>query len=392
MKRSRLAVLVSTLLIVSIAGALVYTKLRPATPIDPPRQSSQSAPHENRTIRLVASGDMLAHDSVNQQARTAAGYDYRQFLSPVEQIYKAADIRFCNLEVPTAGEALGISGYPTFNAPTQFSEDIAASGCNVLSLANNHLYDKGQAGIDRTREVWDRLKPLAVAGANRTPAEQDSLAYFEVEGMRFAFLAYTEISNNPVPTKFSLNMLDETLVRAQLATARQEADVVLVGVHWGTEYSSEINQAQERWAKIFADSGADIVLGTGPHVLQPVERISQPDGSETLVWYSLGNLLSTQLELDSLIGGFAVMDFDIEKKALTSVSFLPTYMHYEWTAQERDSSNLLARRNLGVHPLDQAAPLLARSLHTTSVEAQTERLKLLLNRRSTVPLITSATY
>lgn len=336
---------------------------------------------------------MLAHDSINAQAKRSDGsYDYRPFFSEVEPFFQKADIRFCNQEVVTAGQALGISGYPTFNAPTEFAKDLSKVGCNLISLANNHLNDKGQAGIDKTLSVWDELKPLAVAGANRTSEEQAKVRYFTVQDVKFAFVAYAEYSNNRNYTAHGVNILNDGLVRSQLTEARSKADIVLVSAHWGTEYSPRPNAFQEQWAAKFAEYGADVVIGTGPHVLQPFKKLPRAGGGETYVWYSLGNLLSTQLDVESLIGGLAVMDIDPASKKLLQPSFLPTYMHYEWTPQEKAREDLLARKNLKLYPLDLAAEPLKRSQNNTTVETQTRRVTELLNSMAEVKILKSSEY
>jgi len=358
-------------------------------PAAKPVKSSSQAPKpaaKPEPITIVASGDMLPHSAISHAAKTAGGYDYLQFLKPLQKDYQAADVRFCNQETVSAGEAFGISGYPTFNVSQQFARDLSGLGCNVINLANNHMNDKGQGGINATLDIWDELKPLAHAGANRNPAAQQAVKYFSVRGVKFAFVSYTEVSNTRNFEPFALNMLREDLVRAQLTEANNQADIVLVGVHWGTEYSAGVDSAQTRWSTLFANLGADAVIGTGPHVLEPVKRLPKAGGGETVVWYSLGNLLSAQLEVQSLIGGIARMEVDPTSKAISNISFKPTYMHYEWTADQKARENLLARRNFSVVPLSVAAVLLAKSQNNTTVQAQTGRVKDLLNTYTSVPI------
>jgi len=337
-------------------------------------------------IRLIASGDNLPHETVNAQAKTGNTYNYAQFFEPIAQVFDSSDIAFCNQESPSA-PGLSVSAYPTFNAPKEFAQDLSKVGCNVIGLANNHLNDKGQAGIDGTRGLWDEIKPLAVAGANRSAAEQNKVSYFEVKGVKFAFVAYSEISNSNPAQSYSLNRFDENLVKSQLNEAKTKANFVLVSAHWGTEYSPNANPVQERWAKIFADNGADVVFGSGPHVLQPVKKLPRSGGGETVVFYSLGNLLSSQLDIESLIGGLAVLDIDVASKKIDSVGFFPTYMHYEWTAAEKAREDLLARKNLKIYPLEQSAEPLAKSQNNTSVQAQTDRITELLNKFTAVKIL-----
>ncbi|CAN5641851.1 hypothetical protein BH23PAT1_BH23PAT1_3820 [soil metagenome] len=393
MKR-RVVLILAVLLIFGTATAVAFRFMRSVDENTGSNSNNQEeiTDTDPSRIRLIASGDMLPHDTINERAKTGDGYDYEQFFTEVKPVFDGADIRFCNQEVPSAGEQFGISGYPTFNAPMAFSRNLSEVGCNLINLANNHINDKGQPGINQTLDVWDGLDTLAVAGANRNAEEQSKVRYFEVKGVKFAFAAYAEYSNNRNVSDYGLNLLNESLVRSQLNEAKEQADIVIVSAHWGTEFSTSANDFQRRWAKTFADLGADIVIGHGPHVIQPAEKLPKAGGGETLVWYSIGNMLSTQLEVEALTGGFAVMDIDTETKQLTDVSFLPTYMHYEWTAEEKAGEDLLARKNLKLYPLDKAAEPLSRSLHNTTLEVQTEHIRKLRNQDAEVKIITSTEY
>lgn len=352
-------------------------------------------PSTAQTIRLIASGDQLAHDSVNQQAKTASGYDYTPFYSEVKFIFDKSDIRFCNQEIPSASPAVGAPiGYPSFNAPAQFATDLSKVGCNVINVATNHTNDKGQAGIDATISHWDGLPKLAIAGANRSHEEQEKVRYFTVKGQKFAFLAYNYESNNKNLTGYGVNMFDEGLMSQQLAEAKSQGAYILVSTHWGTEDSPGIDAVQEKWSAFLANNGADVIIGTGPHVIGPVKKLPKKDGGETLVWYSVGNMLSTQLKTEELIGGFAVMDFTISngKMTMATPSFIPTYMHYEWTASEKMREDLLARKNLKIYPLDRSADAMSRSQIGTTVPMQTERVAKILNTYTPVKIVNSGDY
>ena len=326
-------------------------------------------------VKVSAMGDMLPHDTVNAAALQPDGsYDYTPFLTSIKPLVADSVIVFCNQEVSSSGAAFGISGYPVFNAPEKFSADLASgAGCNAINIANNHMADKGQDSINATRAVWDSLSPLLISGANRSPEEQQTVTVTEIKGITFALVSFAEYSNVPA-TDYGLNVFgNEAALTAVMATARASADVVLVSMHWGTEYSNGVNDAQRAEAARLTELGADVIIGTGPHVLEPVEWMPASDGSQTLVWFSIGNLLSTQLEIPQLIGGIA--QFDVVKTPAGAISieapgFIPTYMHYEWSPAEAAAGDLLARHNLHVFPLAEAADPLSRSLFATSVEEQ----------------------
>lgn len=374
--------LVAVLLIVAV-GLFAYFKFTGSSSDQGSNKNAKDQAREQRegdnTIRLLATGDMLPHDSVNLNAKTQNGYDYKPFFDPIKKELDSADAVFCNQESPSAPN-LNVSGYPTFNAPAEFAEDLSAVGCNVVGLANNHLFDRGQTGIDGTRRVWDGLDSLAVSGANRSQNEQDKVSYFEIEGVKFAFIAFSEISNQAPSSGYSLNFLKEDLVNKLVSEADKNADIVIVSAHWGTEYSSEVNSNQQKWAQTFTNLGADFIFGQGPHVLQPVRKIKGSKGNDAIVFYSLGNLLSTQLDIESLIGGLAVIDINKNTKKVDNISFYPTYMHYEWTVEEKANEDLLKRKNLKIYPLSEAAGPLARSQNNTTVHEQVKRVAGILNK------------
>jgi poly-gamma-glutamate capsule biosynthesis protein CapA/YwtB (metallophosphatase superfamily) len=348
------------------------------SPSGTPAISSSPTPTPTPTdtrVKVSAMGDMLPHDTVNAAALQPDGsYDYTPFLSSIKPLVADSDIVFCNQEVSSAGAAFGISGYPVFNAPEKFSADLVnGAGCNAINIANNHMADKGQDSINATRAVWDNLGPRLISGANRSPEEQQVVTVTDVQGIKFALVSFAEYSNVPA-TDYGLNVFgNDAVLTSVMATARANADVVLVSMHWGTEYSNGVNDAQRNEAARLVELGADVIIGTGPHVLEPVEWIPATDGSQTLVWFSIGNLLSTQLEISQLIGGIAQFDVVKTPAGVISIevpSFIPTYMHYEWSPAEAAAGNLLARHNLHVYPLADAAEPLSRSFFNTSVDEQ----------------------
>lgn len=325
---------------------------------------TSAAPEEPQPITVLAMGDMLPHDSVHANAQEGSEWDYGQFFTGIDEELAGADAIFCNQEVPSAGEEFGISGYPVFNAPEQFAVDLReAVGCDLINLANNHTADKGTAGIAATREVWDGLNPVSISGANRSAEEQASVIVGDVGGVRTALVSFAEYSNAAVDGVSVNFMGDAALVESLLTEARAEADLVIVSAHWGTEDSHVVNDAQRAFAQRVADLGADVVLGTGPHVLQPVEWLDRADGGRTLVWYSLGNMLSTQLGIDQLTGVIASFEVipgeDGEGARVANPAGVLTYMHYDWTPEERAAGDLLARHNLSITPLADADELLA---------------------------------
>lgn len=369
MTRKGVIWLVSALAVALLAGGAgawwMLTQTTPETPTATATSKPPATSEAPKPITVAAMGDMLPHDSVNKNALQADGtYDYGQFFTNILPLYEEADVVFCNQEVPSAGEAFGITGYPVFNAPEQFAVELSTDAkCSAINLANNHAADHGQAGITLTRNVWDSLSPKLISGTNRSVDEQNKVTFTEVRGVNFALVSFAEYSNFEID-QVSLNFIGNTdLVQRLMATATAQADVVLVSLHWGTEDSHEVNAMQTRVAQQFADLGADVILGTGPHVLQPATWLNRADGGRTLVWYSLGNMLSTQLRLNQRIGVVATFEVEQDGSNVTITNPVAhlTYMHYDWSAEQEAAGDLLARTNLSLNPLASSAELLGRT-------------------------------
>ena len=326
------------------------------------------------TVHFAAMGDMLAHDTIIANAKTDSGYNFQKFFANIRPSYQSADVVFCNQEGLSSGEQWGISGYPSFNAPTQFSADLQnGAGCNLINLANNHMGDKGTDAIDATLDVWGKLNPLGVSGANRSVEDQKKISYFTKNGIKFSFLAFADFNNNANTPSYAINIYhDKALVESLVSEARANSDVVIVSMHWGVEDSTSVSDDQLSAADMLNKLGVDVVIGTGPHVLQMMQTVYRTaDNFKTVVWYSLGNMLSSQLSVNELVGGIA--NFDIKKDendliTIDNYTFIPTYMHYEWTATEAANYDLLARKNAMIYLLDNAVEPLSRSLLNKTVD------------------------
>lgn len=348
-------------------------------------------------LRLLAAGDFIAHDSLNSAAKQADGtYNYLPMMSDFVPIFHKADIRFCNDANLNGGPAFGIIGYPKFNSPTEFTNSMGAVGCNIVNTATNHSYDKTQAAIDASVDAWAKVpNMLAVVGENKSPAERDTVHYFTVKGVKCAFLAYTTYFNLDAPAQndYGANYYSNAFAASQIATAKANgARMIIVSIRWGVEYSPNVTSEQKQIAQFLADQGVNVVLGHGSHVLEPVAQLTGVNGNQTIVWYSLGNFLQTQIPAETVFNGVAIMNFDPKTLKVTSMQFLPLYMHYEWTASQAAVQNLPSRHNIHLYKLEDATQAMidAQQLKTT-IAAQKQRLQTALNADGlNIPLITSS--
>jgi len=384
--RARAIILVSFLIVVSLIIFFAYgfmtnnnssqsSRNQDIAVLKDTKTGSSVDAISDRVVKLSAMGDMLAHDTIIANAKTNNSYDFSKFFTNIKSSYANADIVFCNQEGLSSGEDYGISGYPVFNAPKQFAYDLKnGAGCNLINLANNHIGDKGSAALGSTVDYWNELKPLGVSGANINSKDQNKVVYFEVNGIKFGFVAFADFNNNKSIPSYNVNIYhDQSLLQKLVKEARAKSDVVIVSMHWGVEDSNYVSSDQINQVGTLNSLGADIVIGTGPHVLQKAEIIKSKQGHKTVVWYSLGNMLSSQLNIKQLIGGIANMEIKLDTKnalSISKLSFTPTYMHYEWTAQEAANGDLLKRKNAMIYLLKDAEKPLQKSLFGTTITAE----------------------
>ena len=205
-------------------------------------------------------------------------------------------------------------------------------GFNVVSYANNHMYDKGSAGLAESKRVFDALPSVTVAGIYER-GSYDDIPIREENGIRFAFLSYMEMTNvGSSGDTCGIYLKDEETIRRQMELARQQADFIVVNVHWGAEGSDTPNAYQKEEAQKLADWGADLILGHHPHVLQPIAELTAADGRQVPVIYSLGNFVSAQKGNYNMAGGFldctVVLDMKTGETRVEGLSFIPTVTQF----------------------------------------------------------------
>ncbi|MCR5388658.1 MAG: CapA family protein [Lachnospiraceae bacterium] len=255
-------------------------------------------PEEPEEISVVMVGDMLLHDRIEKYAKTEDGsYDYTSLFTYTKSDIESADLAIVNEEVIIGGEELGVSGYPAFNAPFEFADALADCGFDVICHATNHALDKGGKGILNCLSNWEENYPdIEVLGIHDSKDDQDNLYIFEKNGIRVAVLNYTYGTNGislPSDMPYGVDYLSESAVTEDIKRAEEEADFTVVCPHWGTEYRLDPDSYQEKWAEIFVKNGVDLVLGTHPHVIEPVDLIEDEEtGNRMLTFYSLGNYVN----------------------------------------------------------------------------------------------------
>lgn len=328
-------------LLIMLAGLLLCLSACQSKTASIPVQSAYSVNKDSHVnLTLIAVGDNLIHGPIYRQANERSnnsGFDFRPAYQQIASYLAEADLALMNQETPLGGTELGLSSYPQFNSPQELGEQMIELGFNMFSHANNHVLDAGQRGFNNTITFWRRQsaeKPVIMAGI-AADREDDQLQILQVKDLKIALLAYTYGTNGlrlPKSSSGIIKYLDDDLICQELDKAIAEANIVIVSVHWGQEYQANANNEQKRLAQLMADNGADIIIGSHPHVLQGVEMLSTPDGRQVPVFYSLGNFISAQNRPDTMLGGMAkvqmVYDKATGKLSLTELGIIPLVTDY----------------------------------------------------------------
>lgn len=248
-------------------------------------------------VSLVMVGDMLMHTPVNESGVKEDGsINFDHLFTYTGDSIKEADIALVNQETLLGGTELGISGYPRFNTYKELGDALVKTGFDVILHATNHALDRGKEGVLATTAFWQETYPeLAVLGMQDNPKKQQEIYVYEKYGMRIAILNYTYGTNGislPEDMPYAVNLLDKERIAADVAKAKEQADFVILCPHWGTEYVLTESKSQQKWAAFFLECGVDLVIGTHPHVIEPVELYTDEEGNEMLVYYSLGNYVN----------------------------------------------------------------------------------------------------
>lgn len=327
---------------------------------DPPRSpttrtaspaptTATGAPQAASSFTIVSGGDILLHMSVNQAARAGSGYDYTQLLAGIRPWIEGADLALCALEVPIVPPGEKPSNYPAFGSPPQIADSLKALGWDGCALATNHSMDRGFPGVVSTVDNFDRVG-LGRHGTARTGEESTRIQYYKVRSGRrdvvVAHLSATTLTNGiPLPkgAEWSWNVVGSLgrrsvgdLVEDARRARRQGADIVVVSMHWGTEYVSQPTAEQTAVGDQLAKSGQiDLVFGNHSHVPEPVAKLAGgPGGRGMWVVWSMGNTISGQTVQNHgyrvMAGLMTTATVDVPAKGPARVSNL------EWTAIAQD--------------------------------------------------------
>lgn len=251
---------------------------------------------DKQTATLLFMGDIMGHDTQINSARvdSTGGYDYRSCFKYIDKQIKTADLAIANLEVTLAGPPH--KGYPQFSSPDELVDALQLAGVDVLVTSNNHCVDRRRKGLERTASLLDKKGiPRTGTFINMADKAQNSPLKFEINGIRLALLNYTYGTNGiRVESPNIVHLIDTAQIAKDIAIANEfNPDQLIVFVHWGLEYQTAPNSNQKRLYRFLRDKGVQLIIGSHPHVVQPIEW-HQNDTTNHLVVYSMGNFISNQ--------------------------------------------------------------------------------------------------
>lgn len=289
------------------------------------------------SITLAFVGDLMCHTpQIKSSIDTNGQYNFNSTFEYVRDFISSADLAFGNLETTIGDSVDRFTGYPRFRSPEKYLDGLVYAGFDFLFLANNHILDYGEKGILKTINHL-KQRGIGYTGAFESYKDFDSLRIIEMNKIKLGLIAATFSTNGiPVPSgkKYLVNLINFDSLKSQIHKLRNSgADIIILNLHFGDEYSTEPNKYQLQVVDSLINFGADIIIGNHPHVLQPVEirRAVNSKIDSVMIAYSLGNFISNQRKLLTASG--AILFITIEKKFTTDeiklkqIKILPTYVY-----------------------------------------------------------------
>lgn len=284
---------------------------------------------QNDKLSMIMVGDNLIHSTINDEAKKNAnnnGYNYKPMLELIKPIISQYDIAYYNQETILGGAEIGVSSYPSFNSPYEVGDAMVDAGFNLISLATNHTLDRGETATLNSRNYWNIQEGILAVGSYSSQKEKEAIKIQTSNNITYTMLNYTYGTNGisvPSGKNYLVNIWPVTgsnkdydtayqnykeQVKKDIENVRDKVDVLIVAMHWGIEYQTTPNDYQKDAANYLASLGVDIIIGTHPHVVQPIEWID-----DTLVIYSLGNFISAHevINIGNRIG--LMTSLEIEK-------------------------------------------------------------------------------
>ncbi len=343
-------------IVLMLGGNIIGNKISSNIDIEPTVEAvseedeNSSISQEEGSVTLTFVGDLMCHMPQFRDAydvKTGA-YNFSKCFSQVDQYLQEADLTIGNLETVFAGQDQNYSGYPTFNTPDDLARTLKEVGFDVLTTANNHSFDRGESGVVRTLDILDEVG-ISHIGTYREEQEKQNIVIKEVNGIKFAFVSFATFTNQDADNAAThINYLTQDEVNSQIQLAKaQNPDCIVAMPHWGEEYETVPNDAQKEAADMLIEAGADIIVGSHPHVVQKMgkKKVTGEDGNtrEVFVAYSLGNFTSNQNS--EYTRDEVILNLTVRKGAngiyIEKIGYRPVYMNKQGTGINTKSFQLI---------------------------------------------------
>jgi hypothetical protein len=312
----------------SLFCILLFSVSALSKPLDPLQFGSSRKP-SSETIRISFIGDILIHDALYVKVIESKSKDFSQIWPKIIPFFEKADFSYGNLEGPVAlgvnrsRQFVGDVGFTydkivysgtdfLFNYHPQLLDDLKKSGIDIVSTANNHTFDRGSIGVDKTVDAMNE-KNMIFVGTRKANSKDAFYKITKIKNFNVAWISCTEFLNG-FKDKASqiLFCYDQSKEIIDLITElknKKEIDAIIIAPHWGVEYQHSPTANQKKYAAQFLEAGAAAIMGSHPHVLQPVEKYLTKDGRETFISYSLGNFAAYQRDIDRKASAVVYLDF-----------------------------------------------------------------------------------
>lgn len=296
--------------------------------------------NSNDYVRILFAGDAMQHSPQFKWAwdEKTRNYNYEPNFRYLQPYLDGADVNIVNVETTFPGSKY--SGYPQFRSPDDFFHAMINAGFDIFALANNHVNDSGQKGLQRTLKIMSAY-PSMGAYINLKHREDTYPIILHVGGLKIALFNATYGTNQLLPVAPNMvNYIETEQIEIDMAKSLKDStiDLRIMFIHWGTEYQLHHNAYQQGVAQWLADLGMDVIIGSHPHVVQDMQVLESADGREVPVVYSLGNLVSNQRWENSNGGVMALLDIDRYTKEVYDLQLVPYYVHKGRLPGEGDPS------------------------------------------------------
>lgn len=321
-------------LVLVVGGWAIYTRYHePAFEPEAVPVTSQPQSESEQHLVITAAGDCLMHNTQIWAGQEGSGFNFDHFFQDIKPYLAEGQITSTCFEAPMAGAEAGYAGYPLFNSPDAMADTFKNAGFDIIVTAHNHILDRGVNGALRTMEVL-RSRGIEALGTYSTAEDSHKPVIKEVNGIKVGYLGYTYSTNGiPVPKNYSflVNFIEPDKIVADIQKLRPEVDIVVLVLHWGVEYTPAPTAEQKKMARMFLESGADVILGSHPHVIQTMEVLNI-NNQPKFVIYGMGNFISHQNGPERNSGIVLKIEFSKDLKTnhtqIVQIDYTPTFSHH----------------------------------------------------------------